>query len=258
MFDIGWQELFILAVLAIIVVGPKDLPRAIKTVTHWIRKARSMARDLQDGLDDVVREAELDDIKTEANKMVGEGFDPASRLADEFDMADLEKDWSETVNDLKSVTNPDKDKKLDDKPVRDPVDDDMIDEIAGLDESPGELVLYRGRHFKSYRGMGSLGAMGAGSADRYGQGAVSDTHKYVPEGVEGRVPYRGSLADFVYQMVGGLRAAMGYCGCSTIDDLRSRARFVRVSSAGLVESHAHDIQITKEAPNYITSADPTK
>ena len=136
MFDIGWQELFILAVLAIIVVGPKDLPRAIKTVTHWIRKARSMARDLQDGLDDVVREAELDDIKTEANKMMGEGFGPASRLADEFDMADLEKDWSETVNDLKSVTNPDKEKKLDDKPVREPVDDDMIDEIAGLDESP--------------------------------------------------------------------------------------------------------------------------
>ena len=136
MFDIGWQELFILAVLAIIVVGPKDLPRAIKAVTHWIRKVRSMARDLQDGLDDVVREAELDDIKTEANKMMGEGFGPASRLADEFDMADLEKDWSETVNDLKSVTNPDKEKKLDDKPVRDPVDDDMIDEIAGLDEGP--------------------------------------------------------------------------------------------------------------------------
>ena len=126
--------------------------------------------------------------------------------------------------------------------------------FAGLDESPGELVLYQGTHFKAYRGMGSLGAMGAGSADRYGQGTVSDTHKYVPEGVEGRVPYRGSLADFVYQMVGGLRAAMGYCGCSTINDLRSRARFVRVSSAGLVESHAHDIQITKEAPNYITSA----
>lgn len=130
--------------------------------------------------------------------------------------------------------------------------------FAGLDESPGELILYGGRHFKSYRGMGSLGAMGAGSADRYGQAKVSDTRKYVPEGVEGRVPYRGSLSDFVYQMVGGLRAAMGYCGCATIEDLRSRARFVRVSSAGLVESHAHDIQITKEAPNYITAADHAK
>ena len=87
--------------------------------------------------------------------------------------------------------------------------------FAGLDESPGELILHRGRHFKSYRGMGSLGAMGAGSADRYGQSKVNDTRKYVPEGVEGRVPYRGALPDFVYQMVGGLRAAMGYCGCST-------------------------------------------
>ncbi len=130
--------------------------------------------------------------------------------------------------------------------------------FAGLDESPGELILYGGRHFKSYRGMGSLGAMGAGSADRYGQAKVSDSRKYVPEGVEGRVPYRGSLSDFVYQMVGGLRAAMGYCGCAGIEELRSNARFVRVSSAGLVESHAHDIQITKEAPNYITAADHVK
>ncbi|MAB83692.1 MAG: IMP dehydrogenase [Phycisphaerae bacterium] len=130
--------------------------------------------------------------------------------------------------------------------------------FAGLDESPGELMLYQGRHFKSYRGMGSLGAMGAGSADRYGQASVSDTRKYVPEGVEGRVPYRGSLGDFVYQMVGGLRAAMGYCGCATIEDLRGKANFVRVSSAGLVESHAHDIQITKESPNYITAADQGK
>ncbi len=124
--------------------------------------------------------------------------------------------------------------------------------FAGLDESPGELIQHRGRHFKSYRGMGSLGAMGAGSADRYGQGTVEDTRKYVPEGVEGRVPYRGSLSEFVYQMVGGLRAAMGYCGCATIKELQERARFVRVSSASLVESHAHDIQITKEAPNYQT------
>ncbi|MCH2149187.1 MAG: IMP dehydrogenase [Phycisphaerales bacterium] len=127
--------------------------------------------------------------------------------------------------------------------------------FAGLDESPGELILHRGRHFKSYRGMGSLGAMGAGSADRYGQGKVNDTRKYVPEGVEGRVPYRGSLSDFVYQMVGGLRAAMGYCGCSTLQELRERAQFVRLSSSGLVESHAHDIQVTKEAPNYQTSID---
>ncbi len=133
--------------------------------------------------------------------------------------------------------------------------------FAGLDESPGELILHQGRRFKSYRGMGSQGAMGAGSADRYGQAAVaasiaggtSDAKKFVPEGVEGRVPYRGTLNEFVYQMVGGLRAAMGYCGCRTIDDLRENARFVRVSGATVIESHPHDIQITKEAPNY-TSA----
>jgi IMP dehydrogenase len=124
--------------------------------------------------------------------------------------------------------------------------------FAGMDESPGELILHRGRRYKTYRGMGSQGAMGAGSADRYGQGAVTETRKYVPEGVEGRVPYRGPLADFVYQMVGGLRAAMGYCGCRTIDELRRRAKFVRVSGASLVESHPHDIQITRESPNYST------
>jgi IMP dehydrogenase len=122
--------------------------------------------------------------------------------------------------------------------------------FAGLEESPGELVLHRGRRFKSYRGMGSQGAMGAGSADRYGQAAVRDTTKFVPEGVEGRVPYRGVLSEFTYQMVGGLRAAMGYCGCRTIDELRSKARFVRVSGASVVESHPHDIHITREAPNY--------
>lgn len=120
--------------------------------------------------------------------------------------------------------------------------------FAGLDESPGELILYRGRRFKTYRGMGSEGAMGAGSADRYGQSAEST--KFVPEGVEGRVPYRGPLSDFVFQMVGGLRAAMGYCGCATIDDLREHAQFVRVSGATVIESHPHDIQITKEASNY--------
>jgi IMP dehydrogenase len=125
--------------------------------------------------------------------------------------------------------------------------------FAGLDESPGELIIHGGRRFKSYRGMGSIGAMGLGSADRYGQASIAESQKYVPEGVEGRVPYRGPLSEYVYQMVGGLRSAMGYCGCTTVDELRARARFVRLSGAGLVESHAHDIQITKEAPNYSAS-----
>jgi IMP dehydrogenase len=128
--------------------------------------------------------------------------------------------------------------------------------FAGLEESPGELIIHGGRRFKAYRGMGSIGAMGQGSADRYGQGDVRDQGKFVPEGVEGQVPYRGRLAEFTYQMVGGLRSAMGYCGCKTIDELRARARFVRVSGAGLVESHAHDIQITKEAPNYTLGNQP--
>jgi len=122
--------------------------------------------------------------------------------------------------------------------------------FAGLDESPGEQVLHRGRRFKTYRGMGSEGAMVRGSADRYGQGSVKDSSKFVPEGVEGRVPYRGPLADFTYQMVGGLRGAMGYCGCRTLEDFRRDARFVRISSASLLESHPHSIQITKESPNY--------
>ncbi|MFO0828678.1 MAG: IMP dehydrogenase [Phycisphaerales bacterium] len=122
--------------------------------------------------------------------------------------------------------------------------------FAGLDESPGELVLHRGRRFKSYRGMGSEGAMAAGSGDRYGQASVTETKKFVPEGVEGRVPYRGPLGDFVYQMVGGLRSAMGYCGCRTLEQFRREARFVRVSAATVVENHPHDIQITKESPNY--------
>ncbi len=122
--------------------------------------------------------------------------------------------------------------------------------FAGLDESPGELVLHRGRRFKTYRGMGSQGAMSAGSADRYAQGNISETRKFVPEGVEGRVPYRGALADFVYQMVGGVRSAMGYCGCKTLAEFRANTRFVRVSGAGLIESHPHDIQITRESPNY--------
>ncbi len=122
--------------------------------------------------------------------------------------------------------------------------------FAGLDESPGELVLWKGRRFKTYRGMGSLGAMVSGSADRYAQSGETPPDKLVPEGVEGRVPYRGTLAEFVYQLVGGLRAGMGYCGAQTIDDLRAKARFVRVSSASVVESHPHDITITKESPNY--------
>jgi len=127
--------------------------------------------------------------------------------------------------------------------------------FAGMDESPGELILHGGRRYKSYRGMGSLGAMGAGSADRYGQGEQRDAAKFVPEGIEGRVPYRGKLADTVYQLVGGLRAAMGYSGCGTIDELRANAEFVRVSGATLVESHPHDVQLTREAPNY-TSFQP--
>ncbi len=123
--------------------------------------------------------------------------------------------------------------------------------FAGLDESPGELILHGGRRFKTYRGMGSEGAMGAGSADRYSQ--RWDSQKFVPEGVEGRVPYRGPLGDLLFQMVGGLRSAMGYCGCATIDQLRENARFVRVSSASVIESHPHDIQITKESSNYSSS-----
>jgi IMP dehydrogenase len=121
--------------------------------------------------------------------------------------------------------------------------------LAGTEESPGETILYQGRTFKSYRGMGSMGAMSQGSADRYSQDA-SAGGKLVPEGIEGRVPYKGLLADLVYQLVGGLRAGMGYCGCATIGELRERAKFVRLSAAGLRESHVHDVIITKEAPNY--------
>ncbi|HVX85069.1 MAG TPA: IMP dehydrogenase [Phycisphaerae bacterium] len=125
--------------------------------------------------------------------------------------------------------------------------------FAGLDESPGELVIRRGKRFKSYRGMGSTGAMIQGSADRYGQAKVKESSKLVPEGVEGLVHYRGPLGDFVYQMVGGLRAGMGYCGARTIDELRHKARFVKVTAASMIESHPHDIQITREAPNYYTA-----
>jgi len=122
--------------------------------------------------------------------------------------------------------------------------------FAGLKESPGQLVIYKGRQFKEYRGMGSLGAMVKGSAERYGQKSSTEKDKLVPEGVEGRVPYRGALSDFVYQLVGGLRAGMGYCGAHNIEELRKNGRFVLVSSASVSESHPHDIQITKEAPNY--------
>jgi len=121
--------------------------------------------------------------------------------------------------------------------------------FAGTDESPGETVIYQGRTFKVYRGMGSLGAMQRGSKDRYFQGEV-ETNKLVPEGIEGQVPYKGSISGFIYQLVGGLRAGMGYCGTRTIEELRRNARFVRITAAGVRESHAHDITITKEAPNY--------
>lgn len=119
--------------------------------------------------------------------------------------------------------------------------------FAGTEESPGELEIYQGRSFKSYRGMGSLGAMALGSKDRYFQ---SDAKKLVPEGVEGRVPYRGSLSEIVFQLMGGLRSGMGYCGLPTIDELRKNGRLVRITNASLIESHPHDISITKESPNY--------
>ncbi|HEY0706277.1 MAG TPA: IMP dehydrogenase, partial [Polyangia bacterium] len=122
--------------------------------------------------------------------------------------------------------------------------------FAGTDEAPGEVILYQGRSYKVYRGMGSLGAMRAGSKDRYFQADVASESKMVPEGIEGRVPYRGSLSQSVYQLIGGVRAGMGYCGCRTIEELRTKARFVRVTQSGLRESHVHDVIITKEAPNY--------
>ncbi len=125
--------------------------------------------------------------------------------------------------------------------------------FAGVDETPGEKVLFEGRSFKVYRGMGSLGAMKAGSKDRYFQDAEDDIKKLVPEGVEGRVPYKGPLVDTVYQFIGGLRAAMGYCGAKNIEELKNKAQFVKISSAGLRESHPHDVIITKESPNYISS-----
>ncbi len=123
--------------------------------------------------------------------------------------------------------------------------------FAGTAESPGEIILYQGRSYKVYRGMGSLGAMAQGAKDRYGQEGV-DTPKLVPEGVEGRVPYKGPLSQSILQLIGGLRSGMGYCGCSTLNELREKARFIRITNAGLRESHVHDVIITKESPNYRT------
>jgi IMP dehydrogenase len=125
--------------------------------------------------------------------------------------------------------------------------------LAGTDEAPGERVLFQGRTYKVYRGMGSLGAMRRGSRDRYGQGDIEDLEKLVPEGIEGRVPYRGAAGAVVYQLVGGLKAGMGYTGCRTIEELRTKTRFVRQSPQGLAESHVHDVVVTQEAPNYGTT-----
>ncbi len=122
--------------------------------------------------------------------------------------------------------------------------------FAGTDEAPGEVILYQGRSYKSYRGMGSLGAMTQGSADRYFQESSSGSEKLVPEGIEGRVPYKGSIVPILFQLTGGIRSSLGYCGCASIEELQNRAEFVEISSAGMRESHVHDVQITKEAPNY--------
>ncbi|MBC7499376.1 MAG: IMP dehydrogenase [Herminiimonas sp.] len=122
--------------------------------------------------------------------------------------------------------------------------------FAGTEEAPGEVILFQGRSYKSYRGMGSLGAMADGSADRYFQDSANNVDKFVPEGIEGRVAYKGSVVAIIYQLIGGVRSSMGYCGCATIDELCEKAEFVEITSAGMRESHVHDVQITKEAPNY--------
>jgi IMP dehydrogenase len=122
--------------------------------------------------------------------------------------------------------------------------------FAGTDEAPGEVILYQGRSYKSYRGMGSIGAMKEGSKDRYFQADVDNAQKLVPEGIEGRVPYKGALRESIYQLIGGLRSSMGYLGCATIAELHAKAKFVKISASGLRESHVHDVIITKEAPNY--------
>ncbi|HYJ92508.1 MAG TPA: IMP dehydrogenase, partial [Pyrinomonadaceae bacterium] len=122
--------------------------------------------------------------------------------------------------------------------------------FAGTEEAPGEVILFQGRNFKTYRGMGSIGAMRKGSGDRYAQERTVSDSKYIPEGIEGRVAYKGTVAEMVTQLVGGLRSGMGYTGCRTVPELQQNARFVRITSAGLRESHVHDVIITKEAPNY--------
>ncbi|MGH7250030.1 MAG: IMP dehydrogenase, partial [Minisyncoccia bacterium] len=122
--------------------------------------------------------------------------------------------------------------------------------LAGAKEAPGERLLHGGREYKVYRGMGSLGAMNEGSKDRYGQQNVADKHKLVPEGIEGRIPYRGQVSDIIFQLMGGLRAGMGYIGARTLEELQKNARFIRLSAAGQRESHVHDVVITKESPNY--------
>ncbi|MCL4542884.1 MAG: IMP dehydrogenase, partial [Deltaproteobacteria bacterium] len=122
--------------------------------------------------------------------------------------------------------------------------------FAGTEESPGETVIYQGRSYKVYRGMGSLGAMVSGSKDRYFQSHVREESKFVPEGIEGRVPYRGTLSEAVNQLIGGLRAGMGYCGVHSIEELRTKTKFIKITSSGLKESHVHDVIITREAPNY--------
>jgi IMP dehydrogenase len=122
--------------------------------------------------------------------------------------------------------------------------------LAGTEEAPGEVILYQGRSYKSYRGMGSLGAMADGAADRYFQDSSANVDKLVPEGIEGRVPYKGSVLSILYQLCGGVRASMGYCGCRSVDEMRTKPSFVEITSAGMRESHVHDVQITKEAPNY--------
>ncbi|MBI1301302.1 MAG: IMP dehydrogenase [Alphaproteobacteria bacterium] len=126
--------------------------------------------------------------------------------------------------------------------------------FAGTDEAPGEVILYQGRSYKSYRGMGSVGAMVKGSADRYFQGGVNQSNKLVPEGIEGRVPYKGPIGNVIHQMVGGLRASMGYTGCANIKEMREKAEFIRMTGAGYKESHVHDVTITREAPNYRTES----
>ena len=126
--------------------------------------------------------------------------------------------------------------------------------LAGTDEAPGETFLWQGRSYKSYRGMGSVGAMARGSADRYFQQDIKDALKLVPEGIEGQVPYKGPVATVLHQLAGGLRAAMGYVGAKDLEEFRDKARFIRITNAGLRESHVHDVTITRESPNYPTRA----